>query len=298
MKLFFQIIFKIFLILTILAGCATTEEIKETDSTVQFHGIKPTPKELAQEQWDRCNHFPSVVLVEITQTGELLVREKHTSGPPQDYVRCINAVEFEQVLAGKKDAARLLQRAYFTNKPPGGGWLYQSTYPPPAERVGIDEQITFFYLIKNPGRAFRIKIEWIGPDGKSARPYVRRHRIEDRLFPSFWSTATLPRQIRSPGLWTAKVYIEKLLAGEFEVELLPASGPDYGTRICTMEAPSDLKDDIKKKASGDGLNVSMYQTSRSGCDRCKRLLVERCKAASKSGTCDSISSFKCVNPFK
>jgi hypothetical protein len=237
-------------------------------------------------------------LVEITQTGELLVREKHTSGPPQDYVRCINAVEFEQVLAGKKDAARLLQRAYFTNKPPGGGWLYQSTYPPPAERVGIDEQITFFYLIKNPGRAFRIKIEWIGPDGKSARPYVRRHRIEDRLFPSFWSTATLPRQIRSPGLWTAKVYIEKLLAGEFEVELLPASGPDYGTRICTMEAPSDLKDDIKKKASGDGLNVSMYQTSRSGCDRCKRLLVERCKAASKSGTCDSISSFKCVNPFK
>ncbi|MCK5486751.1 MAG: tetratricopeptide repeat protein, partial [Desulfobacterales bacterium] len=32
MKLLFRIIFKIFLILTILAGCATTEEIKETDS--------------------------------------------------------------------------------------------------------------------------------------------------------------------------------------------------------------------------------------------------------------------------
>ena len=32
MKLFFRIIIKIFLILTILAGCATTEEIKETDS--------------------------------------------------------------------------------------------------------------------------------------------------------------------------------------------------------------------------------------------------------------------------
>ena len=32
MKLFFWIVFKIFLILTILAGCATTEEIKETDS--------------------------------------------------------------------------------------------------------------------------------------------------------------------------------------------------------------------------------------------------------------------------
>ena len=31
MKLFFLIIFKTFLILTILAGCATTEEIKETD---------------------------------------------------------------------------------------------------------------------------------------------------------------------------------------------------------------------------------------------------------------------------
>jgi len=32
MKLFFRIIFKIFLILTILAGRATTKEIKETDS--------------------------------------------------------------------------------------------------------------------------------------------------------------------------------------------------------------------------------------------------------------------------
>jgi ABC-type transport system substrate-binding protein len=35
MKLFFRIIFKIFLILTILIGCATTEEIKETDSDAQ-----------------------------------------------------------------------------------------------------------------------------------------------------------------------------------------------------------------------------------------------------------------------
>ena len=32
MKLFFRIIFKIFLILTILIGCETTEEINETDS--------------------------------------------------------------------------------------------------------------------------------------------------------------------------------------------------------------------------------------------------------------------------
>jgi Flp pilus assembly protein TadD len=31
MKLFFRIILKIFFILTILAGCETTEEIKETD---------------------------------------------------------------------------------------------------------------------------------------------------------------------------------------------------------------------------------------------------------------------------
>ena len=34
MKLFFRIIFKIFLILTILAGCETTEKIKETDPVV------------------------------------------------------------------------------------------------------------------------------------------------------------------------------------------------------------------------------------------------------------------------
>ena len=34
MKLFFRFIFKTVLILTILAGCATTEEIKETDPHV------------------------------------------------------------------------------------------------------------------------------------------------------------------------------------------------------------------------------------------------------------------------
>ena len=36
MKLFLRIIFKIFLILTILIGCATTEEIKETDPDALF----------------------------------------------------------------------------------------------------------------------------------------------------------------------------------------------------------------------------------------------------------------------
>ena len=38
MKLFFRIIFKTFLMLTILAGCATTEEIKETDPFVLWKG--------------------------------------------------------------------------------------------------------------------------------------------------------------------------------------------------------------------------------------------------------------------
>jgi len=36
MKLFFRIIFNIFLILTILAGYATTEEIKENDPVALF----------------------------------------------------------------------------------------------------------------------------------------------------------------------------------------------------------------------------------------------------------------------
>ena len=37
MKLFFRIIFKIFLILTILVGCATIEETKETDSIAHLN---------------------------------------------------------------------------------------------------------------------------------------------------------------------------------------------------------------------------------------------------------------------
>ena len=37
MKLFFRIIIKIFLALTILAGCVTTEEIEETDPVTLLH---------------------------------------------------------------------------------------------------------------------------------------------------------------------------------------------------------------------------------------------------------------------
>jgi tetratricopeptide (TPR) repeat protein len=51
MKLFFRIILKIFLILTILAGCATIEEIKETDSDESLNqGIAL----LEEGQYDRA----------------------------------------------------------------------------------------------------------------------------------------------------------------------------------------------------------------------------------------------------
>jgi hypothetical protein len=39
MKLFFRIIFKIFLILTILIGCATTQEIKEDAEAYYNRGL-------------------------------------------------------------------------------------------------------------------------------------------------------------------------------------------------------------------------------------------------------------------
>ena len=51
MKLFFLILFKIFLILTILAGCAATEKINETDSDEQLNqGIAL----LEEGQYDRA----------------------------------------------------------------------------------------------------------------------------------------------------------------------------------------------------------------------------------------------------
>ncbi len=56
------------------------------------------PIELAQEQWDQCNRFPDVELVEITAQGQLLVRNKHTGFPPVTYLRCIQAVKYKQIL--------------------------------------------------------------------------------------------------------------------------------------------------------------------------------------------------------
>jgi len=59
MKIFFRIIFKIFLILTFLAGCATTEEIKETDSDALLNqGIAL----LQDDQYDlSINYFNKVI---------------------------------------------------------------------------------------------------------------------------------------------------------------------------------------------------------------------------------------------
>ena len=51
MKLFFRIIFKIFLILTILAGCATTEEIKETDPVAL---LDQSEAFIEKDQYDRA----------------------------------------------------------------------------------------------------------------------------------------------------------------------------------------------------------------------------------------------------
>jgi len=45
MKSFFRIAFKMFFILTILAGCATTEEIKEADSDKQLNQGMALPEE-------------------------------------------------------------------------------------------------------------------------------------------------------------------------------------------------------------------------------------------------------------
>jgi tetratricopeptide (TPR) repeat protein len=61
MKLFFRIIFKTFLILTILAGCATIEEIIETDSDALLNqGIAL----LEEDQYDlSINYFNKAIKI-------------------------------------------------------------------------------------------------------------------------------------------------------------------------------------------------------------------------------------------
>ena len=59
MKLFFRIIFKIFLILTILAGCETNEQIKETDPVALFNQGAAL---LEEDQYDRAIAYFSKVI--------------------------------------------------------------------------------------------------------------------------------------------------------------------------------------------------------------------------------------------
>jgi len=72
MKLFFRNIFKIFLIPTILAGCATTEDIKETDPVALLNKGMVFQKE---GQYDRSiTYFNKAIKINPRYAGAYLNR--------------------------------------------------------------------------------------------------------------------------------------------------------------------------------------------------------------------------------
>jgi Flp pilus assembly protein TadD len=86
MQLFFRIIFKITLILAILIGCATTEEIKETDPVVLFNqGVA-----LLQEgQYDRSiNYFTKAIEINPRDAEVFIARGLFTSKLGQQDKAC------------------------------------------------------------------------------------------------------------------------------------------------------------------------------------------------------------------
>lgn len=80
-------------------------------------GEGPTdPIGLAKEQWDACDHFPSVDLVEISDTGRVTVRDKQYSTVPAAFSSCMGHIEYRQVFDGRRPASDLIRRAYFSNE--------------------------------------------------------------------------------------------------------------------------------------------------------------------------------------
>jgi hypothetical protein len=197
-----------------LSSCATTLPV---DDTTQVND----PRILAQEQWSRCAHFPSVELVEITTSGQLLVRDKITSNPPTRYFRCISAVAYEQVIAGRRDASDVVRYAFFTEKPPPRGPLSEigELLPSSVKQFDAGQDVTFFYGLEGLNSRREVAVVWLAPQGV----YRRTTQFIGPTRPRFqWSWRT--DQIELPedrsGIWSVRMFIEGRPAGEYQFQVL------------------------------------------------------------------------------
>lgn len=179
------------------------------------------PRSLAQEQWDSCSHFPSVELVEITSSGQLIVREKHASQPPNAYLRCISAVASKQALIGRREARDVVRHAYFTKNPPARESLSDVGGPLPVATKQFEpgQDITFFYGLEGLDVEVKVTLVWNSPQGA----FWRTTEFIGPTDPSYeWTFSTDQIQLPEglPGLWSVRMLIQGQYAGEYQFQVL------------------------------------------------------------------------------
>lgn len=179
------------------------------------------PRSLSREQWDSCSHFPSVELVEITSSGQLIVREKHGSQPPNDYLRCVNAVANKQVLSGRRDARDVVRYAYFTKNRPAGGSLSDigESLPVSVKQFEPNQIVTFFYGLEGLDVQVEITLVWNSPQGA---PWRTTQFIgpTGSSYQWTWRTDQIKLPEDRPGLWSVRMFIQGFPAGEYQFQVL------------------------------------------------------------------------------
>lgn len=199
-----------------LSSCMTTQP---TNSTA----LPSDPKFLAQEQWDQCSHFPSVQLVEISNAGQLIIREKSGSSPPPDYLRCVNSAALRQFISNRRDASGIIRHAYFTNARPERDGLTSAAgqIPVSIKQFEPRSNVTFFYGIEALENEVELTIVWNAPPSSKWQRAIN-HTIGPAGSGYEWSWGTdrieLPND--RPGLWSVRLFIQGRDAGEYQFQAL------------------------------------------------------------------------------
>ncbi len=202
------------IILGALSSCATAPPANDPTSAND-------PRNLAQEQWDSCSHFPSVTLVEITSSGQLIVRESSQSSPPNKYLRCVSAVAYKQVLSGRRNASDVVRHAIFITNLPARGTLSDvgGSMPASVKQFDPDQDVTFFYGLEGLDVRVKVTLVWNAPQGM----YRRTTKFVGPTGPIHewtWATDRIELPDGRPGLWSVQMFIQGFPAGEYQFQVL------------------------------------------------------------------------------
>jgi hypothetical protein len=199
---------QVVIVLAVLTACSARPAVND-------------PRSLAQEQWDKCSDVPSVQFVEITDAGQLIVREENASQPVYEYSHCVDAVAYKQIIDGRRDARDVVRHAYFTKVSSVRGPLSDigGSLPESATQFENDQDVTFFYAVEGPSVWIDIQLDWLSPQGAFRRTLETLKPVGP-TYGWTWSANRIKLPADRMGVWTVQMFIENHLAGEYEFRVL------------------------------------------------------------------------------